>query len=163
MATFIPFIAQFLPLLRKFTYTDSVNFCAHTNIGLLRSECFAYSPHFLSCLSTKVLPILDGHAPHFNFKVYFEEENDTLSLIDSILKFPQVQASSNVKLYIKASLRPFMPQLSLQIDAISDWLNRQYVDPPTEYRSLILRTANNPFLVRFSSAIQLIDTLKVVS
>lgn len=54
-----------------------------------------------------------------------------------------------------------MPQLSLQIDAISDWLNRQYVDPPTEYRSLILRTANNPFLVRFSSAIQLIDTLKV--
>ena len=146
MAPFLPSITQFLSLLQKFTYTDSVKFCcACTNIGRgPRFKGFSRYSHFLSCLSTKVLPILDGHTPHFNLRVYSEDETDTTSLIGSILKLPQVQASSNVKLYIKTSFKR-LPHRSLQIDGISDWLNRQYAGPQTNFCSLTLQTGNNPF------------------
>ena len=162
MATFLSSITQFVPLLQKFTYTDSVKFCAYTNIGRPHSNCFSHSTYFLSCLSDKVLPILNGYTPHFYFNVYSWDANDAMSSIGSILTFPQVQASSNVELYVKASFNPPMPQQSLQIDAISDWLHRQFVDSPPDYRTLTFQTDNDPFRL-ISSVRQLIDTLKMVS
>ena len=107
MATFLSSITQFVPLLQKFTYTDSVKFCAYTNIGLPRSNCFSHSTYFLSCLSDKVLPILDGYRPHFNFNVYSWDANDAMSSIGSILTFPQVQASSNVTLTFQTDNNQF--------------------------------------------------------
>ena len=89
-----------------------------------------------------------------------------MSLIDSILELPHVQASSNVRFFIKGEFNP-NTQLSLQTDAVSDWLHRQFVDsvePQQKYhRILRISSRKNLLSVRTNSAELLIDTLKAVS
>ena len=87
-------------------------------------------------------------------------------LVDSIIKLPQVQASSNVFFIVNKPLNTQSHmQHSLQIDGISNWLHQQIDGAPSKHYRILKILADDEFslLVRLDSVQQLIDTMKAVS
>ena len=178
MYGFKPSFTRFLPLFQHFSsaFTDSPHFYSYTYIGqhwAEDSDWFHAPPQFLSCLTQKILPIFNGCRPTFVFSLYSKQidtirrrnsknTQDIMPLIGSILELPHVQASSNVRFFISGQLNP-NTQLSLEIDAISDWLQRPFVEPASKYyRTLQISSRKNLLSVHSNSVTLLIDTVKAV-
>ena len=174
MRFFVRSIVKLLPLFQQFrgAFTESpyYSFLAPVNNFNYPKDCFRAPSQFFSCLTNQVLPILDGCVPKFGFSICCQEPNETMQLVDSLIKLPQVQASSIVFFFVNGSLR-LNPQShmhqSLQIDGISNWLHQQIVEtptPPKDYRILKIIEVNRfAFLIRLNSVRQLIDSIKAVS
>ena len=162
-------IIKLLPLLQQFrgAFTESpyYSFLASVNNYNYPKDCFRTASRFLSCLADQILPIFDGRVPSFHFAISCQEQSETMPLVDSILKLPQVQASSYVQFFAFGELNSHM-QYSLQINGISNWLHQQIVEtptPPKHYRILSIETDDEFVLfVRLDSVQQLIDTIKAV-
>ena len=160
---------QLLPLLRQFS---SAIYHPYVCIGI-----DVLTPvWFLSCLSDKILPLFDGCKsckPQFEFQMDFDEPRNTMSVINSILQFPQVKASVCTRLLVTEELIEDDMQHSLQIDVISNWLHQQVHQPSFPYyRTLEIEILSDfdveddeemlPVVVRLESVERLIDTLKMV-
>ena len=170
-------------------HIDCLKTCATQLLPLLRQFSSAiYHPYlctekdvedpawFLSCLSDKILPLFDGCKsckPQFEFQMHFDERSNTMSVIDSILQFPQVKSSLCTRFFAKEELIEDDTQHSLQIDVISDWLYQQVHQPSSPYyRTLEIEILSDfdveddeemlPVVVRLESVERLIDTLKMV-
>ena len=167
MSRFVRSIVKLLPLFQQFrgAFTESpyYSFLASVNNYIYPKDCFRTASQFLSCLANQILPIFDGRVPSFKFAISCQEQSETMPLVDSILKLPQVQASSYVQFFAFGELNSHM-QYSLQIDGISNWLHQQIVGPPPKhYRILSIETDDEFVLfVRLDSVQQLIDTIKAV-
>ena len=163
-------VDKLLPLLQRFrgAFTESPNFALLAFINNINypNGCFRAPSQFFPYLTNQVLPIFDGRVPSFDFAISCQEQSETMPLVDSILKLPQVQASSCVQFLVFGKLNSHM-QYSLQINGISNWLHQQIVEtptPPKDYRILKIIEANQfPFLIRLNSVRQLIDSIKAVS
>lgn len=117
---------------------------------------FRTASEFLSCLSTKILPIFEGYFPNITFSLY-SKHNVTLPLIDSILSLPPIRSSSNIRFRLRREFN-LNTQHSLKIDAIASWLNRPYA--PVKYcRTLTI----GPLYTEMLHIKWLIGTLKSVS
>lgn len=160
-------IIDVLPLLKHFssTFVQTPFVHLYSFISEFLPECFRSHTQVLFCLGEKMLQIFDGRTPHFLFCFYCDDPRDRIPLVDSILKLPEVHASSSVRFFIVGQLiNPHMPH-SLQIDGISNWLHREYVEPPAKfYRTLKIESDQEEMLlVRVNSVQRLIETLKAVS
>ena len=172
MGFFVRSIVKLLPLFHQFrgAFTESpyYSFLAPVNNYNYPKDCFRAPSQFFSCLTNQVLPILVGCVPKFGFSICCQEPNETMQLADSIIKLPQVHASSTLCFFIAGPLgsQSHMHQ-SLQIDGISNWLHQQIVEtptPPKDYRILKIIEANRfAFLIRLNSVRQLINSIKAVS
>ena len=166
-------IPKLLPLLWRFhgAFTESPKFALFAPINNIPRDCFRTASQFLLCLSNQILPIFDRHMQSLSFSISCQELNETMPLVDSILKLPQVQACSDVHFLFKEyhNYNPYWPywhiQHSLQIDGISNWLHQQTDGPPSKrYRILKIVTSDKlEFLIRLDSVQQLIGTIKAVS
>ena len=169
MSRFVRSIAKLLPVLQQFrgAFTESPKFALHAFINNINypKDCFRAPSQFLSCLADQILPIFDGRVPSFEFSISCQEQSETMPLVDSILKLPQVKASSYVHFLVYGDNSGI--QHSLQINGISNWLHQQIVEtptPPKGYRILKIIEANQfAFLIRLNNVRQLIDTIKAVS
>ena len=172
MFRFVRSIAKLLPLLQQFrgAFTESPNFALLAFINDINypNGCFRAPSQFFSCLTNQVLPILVGCVPKFGFSICCQEPNETMQCVDSLIKLPQVHASSTLCFVIAGPLgsQSHMHH-SLQIEGISNWLHQQIVEtptPPKDYRILkIIETNQFAFLIRLNNVRQLIDTIKAVS
>ena len=160
-------ITNLLSLLQQFScaYSTILNFDLKAKIHHHSSEIYCTPNQLLNCLSEKILPIFKECSPDFTFFLHSVSAQNipSLPLIDSILKIPQVQTSSSVRFVIEGGINPNILQ-SLQMDGISEWMHRQYVDPSSKYyRTLQIQSHKNLLSVPSNSVEQLIAKLKSVS
>ena len=154
------------PLLRQFS-------CAYSKSLHFNLDSYIQSPaHFLSRIANKVLPIFGECVPHFCFCFYFDLARE-ISMIDSILKLPQIQSSTGVNFFILGQFNTSIKHF-LQIDGIVSWLHRELLVESVStsskskfskhYRTLVIETDNETKLVvRSDSVEQLIDNIKMVN
>ena len=171
MRFFVRSIVKLLPLFQQFrgAFTESPKFALHAFINNINypKDCFRAPSQFFLYLTNQILPIFDGCNPSsFLFSISCQEPNETMLVVDSIIKLPQVQASSDVFFIVNKPLNPQSHmQHFLQIDGISNWLHQQIVGAPSKHYRILNILADDEFslLVRLDSVRQLIDTIKAVS
>ena len=112
------FVKHLKPL--KAAFSDSTKIEFNADIGESQNN-FGDPLQLLNHLRNKLLPICDS-VRHYEFAIRFcSHEASTTDILDSILRMPPINSSTNVKfnLYQFRILPQFVP-----VDAISAWLDR---------------------------------------